>query len=79
MVLMMLEMHTTEPLVPERSSFEVEICIEKLKRCKSPGIDQILTELIKAGCNALCSMIQNLSVLFGVRKNCHSRERNLLF
>jgi hypothetical protein len=34
--------------VPEPSAFEVEMFIEKLKRHKSPGIDQILAELIKA-------------------------------
>jgi hypothetical protein len=33
------EMHTAEPLVPEPSSFEVKIAIEKLNRYKSPGID----------------------------------------
>jgi hypothetical protein len=43
------EIHTVEPLVPEPSSSEVEIAIEKLKRYKSPGIDQILAELIQAG------------------------------
>jgi hypothetical protein len=43
------EIHTAETLVPEPSSFEVEIAIEKLKRYKSPGIDQIQAELIQAG------------------------------
>jgi hypothetical protein len=43
------EVHTAEPLVPEPSAFEVEMAIEKIKRRKSPGIDQIPTELIKAG------------------------------
>jgi hypothetical protein len=33
------EIHTAESLVPEPSSSEVEIAIEKLKRYKSPGID----------------------------------------
>ena len=42
-------MHTSEPLVPEPSAFEVETGIEKLKRRISPGIDQIPVELIKAG------------------------------
>ena len=40
--------HTAEPLVPEPSAFEVELAIEKLKSNKSPGIDQIPAELIKA-------------------------------
>jgi hypothetical protein len=43
------EVHTAEPLVPKPSAFEVEMVIEKLKRRKSPGIDQIPEELIKAG------------------------------
>jgi len=36
------EIHTAEPLVHEPSSFECEIAIEKLKRHKSPGTDEIL-------------------------------------
>jgi hypothetical protein len=40
------EIHTAQPLVPEPSSFEVEIAIEKYKL---PGTDQILAELIQAG------------------------------
>jgi len=43
------EIHTAEPLVPEPSAFEVELVIEKLKSHKSPGIDKIPAELIKAG------------------------------
>ena len=43
------EIHTAEPLVPEPSAFEVELAIEKLKSHKSPDIDQIPAELIKAG------------------------------
>jgi hypothetical protein len=43
------EIHTAEPLVPDPSTLEIEIAIEKLKRHKSPGIDQIPAELIKAG------------------------------
>ena len=35
--------------MPETSAFEVELTIEKLKSHKSPGIDQIPAELIKAG------------------------------
>ena len=43
------EIHIAETLVPEPSAFEVELAIEKLKSHKSPGIDQIPAELIKAG------------------------------
>jgi len=38
-------LHTAEPLVPEPSSFMVEIDIGRLKRHKLPGIDQILAKL----------------------------------
>jgi len=34
--------------VPEPSAFEFELAIDKLKSHKSPGIDQIPAELIKA-------------------------------
>jgi hypothetical protein len=40
--------HTAEPLVSELSASEVELAIDKLKSRKSPGIDQIPAELIKA-------------------------------
>jgi hypothetical protein len=35
-----VEIHTAEQLVPEPSVSEIELAIEKLKRHKSPGIDQ---------------------------------------
>jgi hypothetical protein len=34
--------------VPEPSISEVEIAIGKLRRCKSPGADQIPAEIIQA-------------------------------
>jgi hypothetical protein len=46
--------------VPEPSAFELEMAIEKLKRQKSPSIDQIPTELIKAGGRTVCSEIHKL-------------------
>jgi hypothetical protein len=55
-----IEVHVGEPIVPEPSSFEVQISIEKLKRFKSPDIDQIPAELIQAGFNTLHSEIHNL-------------------
>jgi hypothetical protein len=55
-----IEIHTAEPLVPEPSPFEVEIAIEKLKKYKSPGSDQILGELIQAGGETLQSEIHKL-------------------
>jgi hypothetical protein len=53
-------MHTAEPLVPECSSFKVESAIEKLVRYKSPGIDQILADLIHAGGDTSCLEIHKL-------------------
>jgi len=51
------EIHTAEPLVPETSAFEVDLAIGKLKRHISPGGDQILAELIKAGGRTLRCVI----------------------
>jgi len=48
------EIHTAESLVPEPSAFEVELTIEKLKSHKSPGIDQIPADLIKAWGSTIC-------------------------
>jgi hypothetical protein len=50
-----MDIYATEPLVPEVSLDEVEIAIGKLKSYKSPGTDQIPSELIKAGGEMLCS------------------------
>jgi len=54
------EIHTTEPLVPEPSASEVELAIDKLKSHKSPGIDQIRAELIKAGGRTICLEIRKV-------------------
>jgi hypothetical protein len=53
-------MDTAEPLVSEPSSFKVEIAIEKLRRYKSLGTEQILAKLIQAGGNTLHSKIHKL-------------------
>jgi hypothetical protein len=54
------EVHTAEPLVPGPSRLEVEIAIAKLKKYKSPGGDEIPTELIQAGGKILLSAIHKL-------------------
>ena len=54
------EIHTAQPLVPEPSASEVELAIDNLKSHKSPGIDQILAELIKAGGRTICLEIHKL-------------------
>jgi hypothetical protein len=55
-----MDIHTAEPLVPEPSLVEVEIPIGKFKSYKSPGTDQIPTQLIKAGGETLNSEIHRL-------------------
>jgi hypothetical protein len=73
------EMHTTQPLAPETSCLEVKIPTEMMKRCNSPGIDQISAEPIQAGGNTLCSETHKLSnSLWNRQKNCHISEKNLL-
>ena len=64
------EMHTAEPQVPEPSAFEVEMAIEKLKRQKSPSIDQISAELIKAAIEKFALKLISLFILFGIRMTC---------
>jgi len=54
------EIHTAEPLVPESSASKVELAIDKLKSHKSPGIDQIPAEVIKAGGRKICLEIHKL-------------------
>jgi len=51
------EIHTAEPLVPEPRAYEVDMAIEKLKRHKSPGVDQIPAEVIKVGDRTIHSEI----------------------
>ena len=57
-----MEIHTTEALAPELSSSEFELAIEKLKGHKSPGVDQILIELIKTGGKTICCEIHKLII-----------------
>jgi hypothetical protein len=52
----------------------VQIAIEKLKSHKSPGIDQIPAELIKAGGRKFAVRFISRSLLFGIRRDCR-RER----
>ena len=59
------EIHTADPLVPESSASEVELAIEKLKRHKSPGIDQIPAELIKARGRTIRSVFHKLTISVG--------------
>jgi hypothetical protein len=56
------EIHTAELLVPEPSVSEIGLAIDKLKSHKSPGIDQIPAELIKAGGRTISCEIHKLII-----------------
>jgi len=62
------ELCTSEPLVPELSAFELEFAIEKLKSSKSPDVDQIPAELIKAGDRTINSEIHQLISVWNKEK-----------
>jgi hypothetical protein len=70
--------HIAELLIPEHSSFEVEIANGKLKVYKSSNIDQIPAELLQAEVIRYVLRSTNLLIVFGMGKNCHSSGRNLL-
>jgi hypothetical protein len=72
------EIHTAEPPVPVPSALEVELVIEELKTHRSPGTDQILAELIKAGVGQFAVRFINLSLPFGIRRNCLKCGRSRL-
>ena len=54
------EIHTADRVVSEPRALEFEIAIEKLKSHKSPGIDQILAETIKAWSKTIRSEVNKL-------------------
>jgi hypothetical protein len=55
------KIYTGELLVSELSALEVQMAIEKLRKHKSPGIDQIAPELIKVGGRKICFNIHKLT------------------
>jgi hypothetical protein len=61
--------------VPEASALEFEMAIEKLKRHKSPGSDQIPGKLIKARGMKICSEIHKLINSIWNTGNCLRSER----
>jgi hypothetical protein len=73
-------MHTVEPLGRELGCCEMKTAMEKLKRYKSRGIDQIQAELIHAEntTRTLLSEIHKLINSIWIRNNCHSSGGNLL-
>lgn len=65
---------TAEQLLPVVAEliFEVEIAVKKFKMYKSEGIYHIPAELIQAGDKIFCSEVQNILIIFEIRKTCHS-------
>jgi hypothetical protein len=57
-----IEVHTAEPLVPGLSRLEVETATVELNKYKSPGSDQIPSELTQAGGEILLSAIHKLII-----------------
>jgi hypothetical protein len=74
-----IEVHMAEPLVPGPSRLEVEIAIAKLKKCKSPGSDQILAELIQARGEILLSAIHKLIILALSKYTCNRNWNSCYF
>jgi hypothetical protein len=64
-----IEIPTAELLVSDPSPFEVEIAIANLKKCKSPGSDQIPAQLIQVGGETLRSEISKLIIYI-----CYNKE-----
>jgi hypothetical protein len=63
------ELLTTETPVPETSAFDFELAIEKLKGHKSPGIDQISPEFIKAGGSTIrCEILKLIISIWNKEK-----------
>jgi hypothetical protein len=60
--------YTAEPLVPGPSVLEVELVIEKLKSHKSPDIDQIPAEMIKAGGRTISCAIHKLIISIWIKE-----------
>jgi hypothetical protein len=73
------EIHKAELLVPDHSSFEVDIAVTKLKSCKSPGSAQILAELIHQVVKHYGLRSTSSLFVFGIRKNCLICGKSLLF
>jgi len=73
------EIHTAQPVVFQPTALEFEMATEKLKRQKSPGIDQIPAELIKVEDTKICYRSINLLILFGIKRNCLTSVRSPSF
>jgi hypothetical protein len=71
------EIQTSELLVSEPSVSEFELAIEKLKTHKSPGVDQIPAELIKAGDRSFSSEIHVLIISIWNKEELHEERSGM--
>jgi hypothetical protein len=70
------EIHTAELLVLEPSVSEIELATENLRSHKSPGIDQIPAELIKAGGRTIsCEIHKVIISIWNKEELPEKRER----
>jgi hypothetical protein len=76
---MHIEIYTAESLVPGPSHLEVKFAITKLKKCKSPGSDQILAEVIQSRGETLVSLIQKfITLIIIMGYHCYQLPSNIL-
>jgi hypothetical protein len=73
------KMHTAEPLVPELTSFEIEVATETLKNTHHQVLSKFLKNWSKKEEIHYVTISTNLLITFLIRKNCHSSGRNPLF
>jgi hypothetical protein len=71
-------MHRAEPFVPEPSASEIEVAIGKLKRYKSPGVNQFPAELIQAGGETLRSKVRKLIKLIWKKEELPHQWKELI-
>ena len=64
--------------MPEPRAFEDELAIENLKSHKSPGVDQIPAELIKAGGRTICYEIHKLIISILNKEKLPSKWKKLI-
>jgi hypothetical protein len=76
---MQREIHTAEALVPKPDAFEVEVAIVKPERHKSPGIDQIPAELIKAGSKRIRSKVHKFINFISNKEELPEEWKELIF
>jgi hypothetical protein len=62
------EMHTAKPFVPDLNASKVEVAVGKLKRYRSPGVDEIPAELTQTGGKTLPLEIHKLIKLIWNRE-----------